>query len=658
MRYLKQQLANTIIVLVTIMLAPSGLALGASKNSSAVEEAQRTDTEVRSSQEISPNPQCPLSSKAEDETEAAIRKPTSIEATVNQPDVNKLPPERPISVDNFRKIASDAVKPEKKVPGTSKSADTMGKQRIPRPTLQIAPNRTALPQPAPNTQGTSSVSRPFPDQHQPQPAPGPSSIAPGINPNSQRSTNPEAQTGTLLKDNYPAVGQMEVSIFGYASPDLGVEDRLFRIEQTVYKRNYPQESLFDRTERLKRTLFGDPSHMTETRGDETSVSPRAPELSDSGYEGYFEEIARRPGNQKPIPKEDVEKFALELINYERANLGQAPLLTDELAHKVAQEHINDLSKRNVISHAGAKGLNPDERYTSAGGTNVLTESLVSIKTEDAQSEKFTRALAARILKVLMSRQDDRDAILNSEATSFGMAIDCTANKDKIVACVEIITERGTMHQIPREVHIGDQIEMRGVVLKPYKFERVTVAWEGLNPDLSSTPDESDEALPYFPPLDYVAYATRSQHDYDKAIGALRTVGVIAAIAGGMFMPPVAFAVPIIAMSGGVGEPKPASDIPVRGRIKVEGSTFYGKIPISNNGKEGLYYVTVWASLGDGMKLTPISRRTVVAKLDDSQAKLKTQSQSSEIVNKDKSKKHRSKKKHRRLKMQTNNTDIQ
>ena len=74
------------------------------------------------------------------------------------------------------------------------------------------------------------------------------------------------------------------------------------------------------------------------------------------------------------------------------------------------------------------------------------------------------------------------------------------------------------------------------------------------------------------------------------------------------MPPVALAAPLIAMSGGMGEPKPLSDIPVHGGVKLEGLTFTGKVPFSNASKDGIYYVTVWASSSRSGKSIPISRR--------------------------------------------------
>jgi hypothetical protein len=178
----------------------------------------------------------------------------------------------------------------------------------------------------------------------------------------------------------------------------------------------------------------------------------------------------------------------------------------------------------------------------------------------------------------------------------------------------VITHHGVIQPIPLDCHVGEKIEVKGVVMEPYKFERVTLAWEAKNNNLAKVADEAEEALPYFAPLDYGAFAKNSDKDYSQALGTLRTIGIIAAIAGGVFMPPIALAAPMIAMSGGMGsgEPKPVSDIPIKGGMHVDGNYFSGKIPINHEGKEGLYYVTVWATVTKYGKPIPISRRAILA----------------------------------------------
>jgi uncharacterized protein YkwD len=354
-----------------------------------------------------------------------------------------------------------------------------------------------------------------------------------------------------------------------------------------------------------------------------SSVPLIPFGSNSVDSDYFDSLAQRPENQVRVPKETLKTFALEAINYERGKLGLAPVELDDVACKVAQDQVDEMCKRNVITHNNLKGDNPDRRYTVAGGNGALTESLVSTKTPDTVSQSPTKAAVIYILKTIMSRQDDHDAVFNPDCTHIGFALDWTPAKDKAIAATEVITKHGIIHPVPLEIKIGEKVEIKGVVLEPYKFEKVTLAWEA-NHDGVSVADDAEEALPYFPPLDYAAYAAKSEHDYSTTMGALRTVGIIAAIAGGMFIPPVALAAPLIAMSGGMGEPKPVSDIPIHGGMKLEGSTFSGKIPLSKEGKEGIYYVTVWASTGKYTKPIPISRQAIIVRSDSENVSAKVE----------------------------------
>ena len=85
---------------------------------------------------------------------------------------------------------------------------------------------------------------------------------------------------------------------------------------------------------------------------------------------------------------------------------------------MADEQVQDLRKRKLISHASENGQNPDLRYTTIGGTGAVNESLVALKAEQLNGEKYTRALVARALKILIDHQDDRDALLSPDATGF------------------------------------------------------------------------------------------------------------------------------------------------------------------------------------------------------------------------------------------------
>jgi len=425
------------------------------------------------------------------------------------------------------------------------------------------------------------------------------------------STAVPAKPGSSAAELYPTVGRMEALVFGEARPQEQVEKRLADLEQATFKETYPNQTLFDRSQRLKGTILGsvDEASTSDLLGTGLDVLTRGVPKEQNNT-SFLDEIASRPENEVPVDDQEIQRFALELVNYLRSEMGLAPFTLDATATKMAQEHAADLAKRNLVSHANASGENPDLRYTKSGGSDAVTESIVSLPNQSGL-KKTTRSQVAKLMKILLEREDDREAVMSLDATGLGFSAAYMSTNPALLGCLEIVTKHGAIQSVNEPISVGDKVDLKGSVEGPYHFERITLAWEGKDGSMVSASDESQDALPYFPPLDYVAYAPHAEHDYEKAIATLRTIGLIAAIAGGVFMPPVALAAPLIAMSGSMQEPKPMSDIPVHGGVKTDGSNFSAHVPISKEGKNGIYYVTVWASGGRNGKLIPISRRAFV-----------------------------------------------
>jgi uncharacterized protein YkwD len=460
-----------------------------------------------------------------------------------------------------------------------------------------------------------------------------------------------------VSDRFPQIGNLENVCFGQACPTLELNSRINHLESIVFRQTYPNLSVKERTHRLQETLLGrivededlplsqrenPPVERQATTQPEQRIPPAyqpPPEPRQPTEEEMADRFLATPEYQAIHPQASLEHYALEAVNEARADRNVPPLAWDELAFKVAQKQVQDMTARGEISHFDKAGENPDKRYTDVGGTDAITEGIVQLP--DASTHKMNKAMIVRMFRLMTKSQDDRDSLLAPEATELGFSFAKDASRDRYLGVVCVVTKHGIMHPIEKEVSLGEKIDVRGVILAPYKFKKITLAWEGFPEGGQNNSDEAEEALPYFAPLDFVAYANKSEHDYEKAGSILRTAGVVAAIAGGMIIPPVALAAPLIAMSGGATDDmKPVSEIPVRGGIKLEGSIFNGKIPISNDGKAGLYYITVWASTQSNIKPVAISRRVVIAKSTGAVSE-------AEPDNKEKSDKSDKAKKHKR-----------
>ena len=423
-----------------------------------------------------------------------------------------------------------------------------------------------------------------------------------------------------VKEKYPSVGQLEQLMFGHASPNINVDNRLDKLETAIFQKNYHDLDNEQRIKKLKEVIVGEerPPAGTEDpySSDYTASSQyRQPPPQSSGQSDeqpkppFFPNYGHYDLNQE-LTMAEAEKFALEVINEVRAQQGVNELSWSELGFKVAEEQINDIVKREAVSHQNAKGENPDLRYSFAGGSDALVESTIMFPA--AENLKPTRELVVKMLEALCTRQDDRECLLFAHASGFAMSFKWTGSRHKLFCCTEVVTKHGEMDAIPLEASVGDKIEVKGIVHSPYKFHKITLAWEGKNGPPADDGSEATEALPYFPPLDYEAHAIKSNRDFEKGIRILQIAGITAAIAGGLFIPPVALAAPLIAASVGTSTPKPVSEIPVKGGVKSDGSSFSHRLTLSNQGKEGIYYLTVWASSGNGTEILPVSRRAIIA----------------------------------------------
>lgn len=480
------------------------------------------------------------------------------------------------------------------------------------------------------------VHRPGQDTSFPPLAPPISKSGPIANPAPPPNPFPlfETPKAAAPKEKFPSVGQLEELMFGHPSPSINVENRLDKLETAIFQRTNADKDIEHRIAKLKEVVigedrgsakanasppypppypgsgsFGEPLGSASpdilqppTRsGEPQDANQNLPPLAFPNY-GHFD-------MEQELSLEQAEKFGLVVLNEIRAQQGLDELKWDDLSYKVASEQIGDLKNRNAISHQNSKGHNPDLRYTYAGGSDNIVESAVLFP--QAEYLKPTRQLVAKMVETLLSRQDDRQSLLFPHASGFSMAFNWTDKRQKILCLAEVVTKHGEMEPIPLEASVGERIEVKGALSHPYRFHKMTLAWEGQTgpPDDSA---EQDEALPYFPPLDYEAHAIKSNRDFEKGVRILQIAGITAAIAGGMFIPPVALAAPLIAATVGSTTPKPVSEIKVKGGVKVNGANFSHRINLNNDGKDGIYYLTVWASTPNGDEIFPVSRRAIIA----------------------------------------------
>jgi uncharacterized protein YkwD len=473
------------------------------------------------------------------------------------------------------------------------------------------------------------------------PAPPPAAAAPAAaaapspaKPASDKQAkNGAAPVVDASADMLSKLGQLEKLMFGTSQPSIPLAYRLDRLESEVFHQTNPEWPPAQRVDRLSKILLGGggtngaatPAQALSQMGAAAVGMPAlAPQLSPSTplppgaqVNEPMQQVspylplpleASSPEFTKLLNRQQLEDYGLDLINEARVQVGLKSLTKDDIAYKVAKDLVADLCKRNCAMHENNLGENPDVRYTKAGGVDCLVESVASIRLK--QRPIPNKQLVYGIVKQLLDHQDDREGLLNPHASHFGFTFDVTQGGDHIIACTETVVKEAQVDPIPTTVHVGEKLDIKGRINEPYRFQKVTVAWEGMtSPPEDSDPDE--EAAPFFPPLDYEAYAQHSEHDYQKAVRILQITGMGLALAGGVFMPPVALAAPLI-MAAPPPKPKAVSEIPVRRGVHSDGFSFDLKLPLSKDNKEGIYYITIWAKGEVDQVPFAVSRRAVVA----------------------------------------------
>ena len=125
----------------------------------------------------------------------------------------------------------------------------------------------------------------------------------------------------------------------------------------------------------------------------------------------------------PTPFQEKE-YVLGLINEAREEHGVLPV---ELGtNSAAQGHAEAMLKGNFIGHWGLDGLNPNMRYTLAGGTNHVMENTGGdVLTPGVNYTRRTRkTILTELHTALMNSSGHRKAIVNKWHTTVNLGIAC------------------------------------------------------------------------------------------------------------------------------------------------------------------------------------------------------------------------------------------
>lgn len=331
-------------------------------------------------------------------------------------------------------------------------------------------------------------------------------------------------------------------------------------------------------------------------------------LSEEGFKGYE--------NTETIEldfNDFVDNF-IKLVNEERSYKGLLPLIKDDIATKVAQEHANDLIFKKYLSYFNLKNQGPDERYTLLGGTGAILEVIKGFEVEDGQNRvktvKLNELLAEHLIQAIKVSADDSQVFFSPYITHIGAGFSSDKLRRQFVSVIDFVTKGGELDPLRPELRLGEKLSISGKVTHPYKFKAVSVAYfdeskinemENINFYF-----DNDSLIPYFPPQDYIAYGDKTKSNF---INVLKGIGFIGAIGAAPFTGGAsAIVAPVILSSIQNATPR---EIPLKRGINANSKgDFSGAIDLNYQGRAGLYFVSVLGEMPSVNFPIVISRRTV------------------------------------------------
>lgn len=277
---------------------------------------------------------------------------------------------------------------------------------------------------------------------------------------------------------------------------------------------------------------------------------------------------------KTLSVQQARKYMLDLINRDRASLGLAPVALEEgPAARAGQLHAEDMAARGYLGHYGTGGSVPEQRYTEAGGVDMVLENVSCYVDERARpidpapriEAKYVEEAERTFFDEKPPSDGHRRNILTPRHNRVGIGIaQPRPTPHEIPApcfAQEFVDAYGTYAPTPRAMRPGAPLHVEGTVSAPATFGGVGLARVDAPTPIDVA--ELNRRRSYSVPTPYQSYW------------------------------PAGYKTPIV--------------------VKMSGPRFSIDIPLGETGKPGMYELSVWATLPGSSELVMVSLRTIQAR---------------------------------------------
>jgi uncharacterized protein YkwD len=272
-----------------------------------------------------------------------------------------------------------------------------------------------------------------------------------------------------------------------------------------------------------------------------------------------------------LTRDEARRAMVRLINRDRASMGLAPVELDEgPPTRAGQRHADDMATNAYLGHWGTDGSVPEQRYTEAGGEDMVLENASCFI--DGRARKLDQN--ARIDPKFLELAEDmffhekppndghRRNILQPwhRRVGIGIAQPVATATEIPVPCIaqEFVDPYGSFVPAPREMRVGDVLHVSGALRAPAAFAGVGLARVDAPRPLPVSELNARRSYPVPTPYEMLW--------------------------------PAGYKTPI--------------------PVKVDGTHFAVDVPVSDRGKPGMYELSVWASVPGTKDFVMVSLRTI------------------------------------------------
>jgi hypothetical protein len=173
---------------------------------------------------------------------------------------------------------------------------------------------------------------------------------------------------------------------------------------------------------------------------------------------------------------------LTLINRDREAHGLPAVELDPIASRGAERHARDMAAHGFTAHWGSDGSVPEQRYTEAGGTDMVQENVAclfdGVPRELDANPRYDPALLEQLEKMFMDEVPPNDGhrknILKPKHHRVGIGLAQPAAVNQPCLAQEFVDDWGDYSELPADAKRNVTLKVEGEIREPLRFGGVGI----------------------------------------------------------------------------------------------------------------------------------------------------------------------------------------